>query len=148
ATFNVDSVSGVPGYQVARRRVDPSDHVVARVDKDGSIGRVVLHQWPGPIGFSDAASHVRAEEVASNCAVPRGVIQPDSVTAPVRDGEALYPNSRCVDVKPDGTDAGLAAVQIDLQDRIIAIGQCVRAGARLRVAIDDYRVGDGRQEGK
>ena len=36
----------------------------------------------------------------------------------------------------------IGSVQLDEQDRIVADGQCVGAGPRLGIAVDDHRVGD------
>src|SRR5262249_12325636 len=70
-----------------------------------------------------------------------------------------WPKAWVDDQAPDGAAAGgdrpsgcarhgQAAVQLDPQHRVVADGERVRAGARLAVAVDDYRRRDrGQREG-
>ena len=91
------------------------------------------------------AQHVGSEEVAGD-RVPVGLHE-DSRSAKAIDhqpGNAGTTRPRAEN-QPIRSQPGIDAIQLDPQDRVVAVGQCVRAGPRLAVAIDDHWFHDGRQ---
>ena len=132
-----DAAGVVAGNKVAIGRCGASDHVIGAVaDKDPKF----------IVGGSRGAGGVGADEVARND-ITAILLQDDAAASEVSDHQPAH----CTVAGGDreaarNRDSGYAGtVERDLQHRIVALGQRVRARARLAVAVDDYRIGDGWQ---
>src|SRR5262249_16897193 len=91
----------------------------------------------------DLAGLVGADEVAADdvAATPDDVnpVSAEAVDDQALDGAVVGPKSQA------GLEPDVAAVQLDGEKSVVAVGQRVGAGAELRVAVDEHRVADLRQ---
>src|SRR5262249_41745818 len=81
---------------------------------------------------------VAADDVAA-LAEAHDAFVAEAVDDQALDGAAAGRNGQA------GLQPGVEAVQLDGQEGVVAVGQRVGAGAELRVAVDEDRVGDKRQ---
>src|SRR5205085_1275749 len=150
---DVDVVQDVAADHVAVGRGGPADDVVVGV-VDVDAGPEGRHQVEGGVGVAQAgaaqgAGGVGADEVAGD-GVAVGLHQ-DAVAAEAVDHQALDDRAVAAAAQRQAGDADLggararaAAVQLDEQDGVVAVGQRVGRRAGLAVAVDGDGVDDGR----
>jgi hypothetical protein len=119
--------------QVAVRVLGAADEVAAARQRDAgdSVAAVEL------------AGRIRAEEVAAD-RVAAGADDEDSLVGEAVDHQALDRRAASRDHEP-GVEAGEVAVELDGEEGVGADRGGVRAGAELRVAVDEHRPRDRRQ---
>src|SRR3990172_5872586 len=107
------------------------------------VGRSYVH--PRHVAKVDLPGRVRTDEVARN--EVSAIVFNKQTDAPAIDDQTAHNIVAGVDEQAD-TEGGPASVQLDEQHRVVAGSQGVRAGARLRVAIDGDRARDRGQRAK
>src|SRR5262249_41132432 len=124
---DLDTLDVIAGNQVAGCAGGAADGVVGseKRDADDAIAPVDL---AGLVG----ADEVAADDVA---ATPDDVnpVSAEAVDDQALDGAVVGPKSQAR-LEPD-----VAAVQLDGEKSVVAVGQRVGAGAELRVAVDEHR---------
>src|SRR5262249_48009408 len=91
----------------------------------------------------ERAGLVGADEVAANDVAAvvdnEDAFITETVDDQALDGAVAGPNDQA------SVEHGVDTVQLDGQEGVVAVGQRVGAGAQLRIAVDEHRVGDRRQ---
>ena len=141
-TLDVGSVAGAVGFgdHVARREIG---HAVALAADDIPAGAVKRDDTIDRGSCRHGAGHVGADEVPPDD-VPAAVLQ-DDVGGPV-DHQAAHGAIPGQDDEAVVTERRTLP-QFDLEDRVVAHGQCVRARPGLGIAVNDHGVRDDGQGG-